>query len=132
MAFVEFVPGAKIDCDALLTHCRATIQERAACPVVIVVLEQMPLTAVGKIFRPALRELALRKAVSAALEEVLGAVVPQIETNLVGGRPEVVIHVLDADSATQEKLRVAFAGFTFNTRISVSSNRPAPEGLCVR
>jgi fatty-acyl-CoA synthase len=93
------------------------------------VLEQMPLTAVGKIFRPALRELALRKAAAEVLEQTLGAGTARIDTNLVGGRPEVVIHIHDADPGTQEKLRVAFAGFAFNTRISVASDRPAPEAI---
>jgi fatty-acyl-CoA synthase len=129
IAFVECIPGARIDCDALLAHCRATIPERAACPVRIIVLEQMPLTAVGKIFRPALRELALRKAAAEVLEQTLGAGTARIDTNLVGGRPEVVIHIHDADPGTQEKLRVAFAGFAFNTRISVASDRPAPEAI---
>jgi fatty-acyl-CoA synthase len=123
MAFVECVPGATLDSEALLAHCRATIQERAACPVAIVVLEQMPLTAVGKIFRPALRELALRKAVMEVVEQVVGTAAVRIDTNLVGGRPEVVLHVADVDADRRERLRAAFAAFTFNTRFDVAPDR---------
>src|SRR3546814_5054174 len=57
LAFVEAAPGAVVDEAELVQYCRTAIPERAACPVAVIVLPGLPLTPVGKIFKPALREL---------------------------------------------------------------------------
>ena len=49
-------PGSKTTAEELLTYSEAHIQERAAIPKRLEIIETMPITAVGKIFRPALRE----------------------------------------------------------------------------
>ncbi|HBN14928.1 MAG TPA: acyl-CoA synthetase [Pseudohongiella sp.] len=56
MAFVVLKPGSKTTAEELLTYSEAHIQERAAIPKRLEIIETMPITAVGKIFRPALRE----------------------------------------------------------------------------
>jgi fatty-acyl-CoA synthase len=47
----------------LLAHCLMEISERAAIPRTIRMIEPMPLTAVGEIFKPELRLDAVRRCV---------------------------------------------------------------------
>jgi fatty-acyl-CoA synthase len=56
MAFVVPRPGSNIQPAQLLSYCKEHVSERAAIPKRIEFIDMMPVTAVGKIFRPALRE----------------------------------------------------------------------------
>lgn len=63
VAFVQLRAGHAVEAESLRALCAQLIAERAAVPVTVWILSSMPLTAVGKIFKPALRE-------QAAVEEV--------------------------------------------------------------
>jgi fatty-acyl-CoA synthase len=67
LAFVQLRPGAEATPDELREFARKEIPERAAVPVQVMVIPQMPLTGVGKIFKPALRLDAARCAFDTAL-----------------------------------------------------------------
>jgi fatty-acyl-CoA synthase len=67
MAFVQLKPNAEATPDELREFARKEIPERAAVPVQVVAIPQMPLTGVGKIFKPALRLQAAERAFDAAL-----------------------------------------------------------------
>jgi len=80
MAYVVRVPGSKVSERELIDHCSATMSERAAIPKRIEFIDAMPLTAVGKIFRPSLRqkiseqvvgELLSSKGIAASIEGAL-------------------------------------------------------------
>jgi fatty-acyl-CoA synthase len=60
VVFVTLKPGSVVDIAVLLDHARRTVPERAAVPVEVFVLDALPLTAVGKIFKPQLRYDATR------------------------------------------------------------------------
>jgi fatty-acyl-CoA synthase len=60
IAFVQLKPGARADPAAILDFARANIAERAAVPQEIFVIEALPLTNVGKIFKPQLRFAAAK------------------------------------------------------------------------
>jgi fatty-acyl-CoA synthase len=68
IAFVQLKPNAVALPDELREFARKEIPERAAVPVQVVPIPQMPLTGVGKIFKPALRLDAAQRAFDAALE----------------------------------------------------------------
>jgi fatty-acyl-CoA synthase len=68
MAFVQLRPSASATPEELREWCRKEIPERAAVPVQVVPIPVMPLTGVGKIFKPALRLDATQRAFEAALE----------------------------------------------------------------
>ncbi len=55
LAYVEVSDGAKLTGKDLLEIVKTRIGERAAIPKEILIIDQIPLTAVGKIFKPALR-----------------------------------------------------------------------------
>ncbi|WP_199262589.1 acyl-CoA synthetase [Paracoccus binzhouensis] len=68
-AYVELVGGAEVPVEELMEHARAHIHERAAVPKHIEILPELPKTAVGKIFKPDLRKLAIKRVYDAALAE---------------------------------------------------------------
>ena len=73
VAFVQLKPGASVSADALLEHVRAHTPERAAVPVRLYLVDAIPLTAVGKVFKPALRWQAAERAVAAMLADLTPA-----------------------------------------------------------
>lgn len=70
VAFVQLKPDAKIEAAELIGFVRERTPERAAVPVNVFFVDALPLTAVGKVFKPALRWDAARRAVSQMLEDL--------------------------------------------------------------
>ena len=68
-AYVELVKDAEVTGAALLDFARAHIHERAAVPKLIEILPELPKTAVGKVFKPDLRRLAITRVYNEALEK---------------------------------------------------------------
>jgi len=70
VAFVQLRPGVATDAAELIEFVRDRTPERAAVPVQLYFTEAIPLTAVGKVFKPALRLEAARRAVSRMLSDL--------------------------------------------------------------
>jgi fatty-acyl-CoA synthase len=68
MLFVTVRPGVEIDQSALAAFVQQRILEPPARPRVVIVVAEMPVTPVGKIFKPKLREIATQEAARALLE----------------------------------------------------------------
>lgn len=68
-AYVELVAGATATPEDLMAHARVHIHERAAIPKHVEILDELPKTAVGKVFKPALRKLAIQRIYDTALAE---------------------------------------------------------------
>jgi fatty-acyl-CoA synthase/long-chain acyl-CoA synthetase len=68
-AFVELVEGAYATEDELLEFCKARVHERAAQPKHLTIMDELPKTAVGKIFKPDLRKHAITRIYNEALEQ---------------------------------------------------------------
>ena len=73
-AFVTLKPGAQLPGEAVLREVAASVYERPAVPRRVVVLDALPLTAVGKVYKPALR----LRATELKLQEVLSAAAPDV------------------------------------------------------
>lgn len=127
IAYVQMRGGADFDEHALLQYCRGKIAERAACPVAIVELDEMPLTAVGKIFKPALREMATREAVGRAVEGVTGSRPAKVSFVSSRGRPTVEIDLTNIPQGDRDSALHALQGFAFETRLS-SAGEGHPVG----
>lgn len=69
-AFVTPKPGVRLAVEEIERHCRECITERAAIPKRIRIIDPMPVTAVGKIFKPALRHRAIQEVFASELEAV--------------------------------------------------------------
>ncbi|RLB40093.1 MAG: acyl-CoA synthetase [Deltaproteobacteria bacterium] len=68
VAYVEVSEGSSLTPDEIMKWARDNIGERAAVPKEIHIVDQIPLTAVGKIFKPALRWDATRRIYEKELE----------------------------------------------------------------
>lgn len=69
VAYVQLKPHHQADEAELLAHLIKRIPERAAMPKSIVVIDRMPLTPVGKIFKPELKRLQIESALLLALQD---------------------------------------------------------------
>jgi fatty-acyl-CoA synthase len=115
-------PGRGVEADELLALCQREVPERAAVPIDVVVIGAMPVTAVGKIFKPALRLDAMRRAAVKTVRATLGdGSAVRVEARETEARPAVTLgvpHGATAETAAAQ-LRTAFAGYTFETRVVV-------------
>jgi fatty-acyl-CoA synthase len=98
VGYVQLRPGATIRPGELEAWVHARAPERAAVPVQIILIDRMPLTGVGKIFKPQLRWDAAKRVFSSVLE-------PLAKT---GGRCEVHVgpHDTHGSIATVTIIRV--------------------------
>ena len=62
VAFVQLQQGSELTKEEIKAHLQKEIGERAAIPKEVYILEEIPLTPVGKIFKPSLRHEAVRLA----------------------------------------------------------------------
>jgi fatty-acyl-CoA synthase len=69
VVYVQLKKGASVSETELADFLRREVTERAALPKHVRVVAEMPLTAVGKIFKPALRRREARDALECALRE---------------------------------------------------------------
>jgi acyl-CoA synthetase (AMP-forming)/AMP-acid ligase II len=67
-AYVELVGGAQVSVEELVKYAQANVHERAAIPKHIEILDELPKTAVGKVFKPDLRKRAIARIYNEALE----------------------------------------------------------------
>ncbi|CUH84755.1 acyl-CoA synthetase [Thalassovita mediterranea] len=66
---VELVEGATVTAEELMKHAKIHVHERAAIPKHIDILDELPKTAVGKVFKPDLRKQAIIRIYNKALDE---------------------------------------------------------------
>jgi fatty-acyl-CoA synthase len=110
--FVAPAAGQTIDEAALADHMQAGVSEAPARPRTIVVIGDMPVTPVGKIFKPRLREIAAEYAA----RELLALVLPDVEIELQAGhgesglvlRAKVPTSAVEAARAELGKLPIGF------------------------
>lgn len=70
MLYVTAKPNVDLSVPDLERHLRASVPEAPARPRQVVVLDTMPLTAIGKIAKPVVRRDAVRRAAESALGDV--------------------------------------------------------------
>jgi fatty-acyl-CoA synthase len=101
--FVELEPEAakSIDPDRLLGEIGAAIHEPPARPRSVTVIESIPLTAVGKVFKPELKRLAAAAHLQTGIEAL--AAQGRVQVTLADtGRLQVQVEGLPPDAATRE------------------------------
>jgi fatty-acyl-CoA synthase len=106
VAFVALKPGHTASEDELTAFAAAHVDEAPARPRRVSIVEQMPLTNVGKIYKPQLRALAARDVAVAVSRQLCADQAPAV--SLDGER--IVVEWLGQTSAeTREALRAALA-----------------------
>lgn len=108
-AFVELVAGASVTPQELLEYCRVHVHERAAHPKHMTILDELPKTAVGKVFKPELRKQAITRVYNEALEkaEVQARVAKVIDDKTRG-----LVAQLRRNGADEAEVAKVLGGFT--------------------
>jgi fatty-acyl-CoA synthase len=110
-AFVVLRPGADCSVEELHAYCEEHIKERAAIPRRIEVIPALPLTAVGKIYKPALRQRISETTIREVLAE------QQIEATVsssIDKQRGLVIRIAVASSAQQAAAEHLLEPFALN------------------
>ncbi|MBU1902836.1 MAG: acyl-CoA synthetase [Proteobacteria bacterium] len=78
VAYVQLQEGADLTPEQILDYLKREVGERAAVPKEVFILDRIPLTPVGKIFKPALRWEAIKQVYRKELQ-ALGEMVDSVE-----------------------------------------------------
>ncbi len=107
VAYVQIKEGASATPEEVMAYAKEHIGERAAVPKEVVILDEIPLTPVGKIFKPALRWDATRRMYAEEMEalgEMAASVEVDVKEHKVHGT-EVRILVKPAAGISEDALR---------------------------
>jgi fatty-acyl-CoA synthase len=107
VAFVTLKPGANIDATELLAAVAPQVYERPATPKRVTIIDAMPMTAIGKIYKPTLRLRAIEAKLAEMLADVPGVTVQAAEQ---GGTLLAIVAMSSThDVALEKKLRERLA-----------------------
>ncbi|UCF82752.1 MAG: AMP-binding protein, partial [Desulfobacteraceae bacterium] len=81
VAYVQLQEDADLTSEQILDYLKQEVGERAAVPKEVSILKEMPLTPVGKIFKPALRWDAVKRVYDAEIK-ALGDMVDSIDVKV--------------------------------------------------
>ena len=108
-AFVELVDGASVTPEELMEYCKVHVHERAAQPKHMTILDELPKTAVGKVFKPDLRKNAITRVYNGELEEAgLAARV----VSVVDDKKRGLVAQLDAKGNSEDDVAKVLGGHT--------------------
>lgn len=122
VAFIMVQPNAVLDEHELLAFAAERVPERAAAPKRITQLDALPLTPVGKIYKPTLRRLAAERVVRERLQQAgLNERVTVYGQDL-GGRLELCFEIIEGSepieaAPIEPDLRTIMAGFALTWKI---------------
>lgn len=120
MCFVQLHPGFEVSTEELQAHAQSTIDERPAWPKRIQVIDAVPLTTVGKIYKPGLRCDAAKLRVSDLVQGEMGlrdAAITVVDGGARGMR--VTVSLGAADHASVAALEQALAGYLFEAQVQL-------------
>lgn len=125
VVFATLVPGASATEDELLAFTAARVDEAPAKPRSVIVIGQMPMTNVGKIYKPELRAMAAGRVVAAAVAQICNELgVAEAARPSVRSEGESLVEVrIDAAAAgtlaapLQQRIEAALAPLPFRTKV---------------
>jgi fatty-acyl-CoA synthase len=119
VAFVQLKTGASATEDELMSFAREQIGERAAIPKAIRLVAALPLTGVGKIFKPELKRREIIDALSTALQD---AEIPISRLEVINDlRFGIQVEVTVLSNAAAEMAREILGQFPFRFEVKPSS-----------
>lgn len=118
-AFVVLRPGVALDAATLLAEVAPQVYERPACPKRVVLLPALPLTAIGKVFKPALRLQAIELRLTDMARELAPDRAVVVQAREEGGVQRARLTLAGpADAALVERLRAALAAVAVPVEIA--------------
>lgn len=116
VVYVQLKPGQQASEDELLAHAAAHIHERAAVPKDAWIIEAIPLTAVGKTFKPALRFDAIARVYREQLADLPAVQQVEVRSDERCGQLA-YIRLAAADAALEQLIGERLAGFAVGYRL---------------
>ncbi|MDI9244629.1 acyl-CoA synthetase [Marinobacter sp. CHS3-4] len=117
VAYVQIKEGEQVSESELKDFLAQEISERAAWPRYVRIIEELPLTGVGKIFKPELKQREIRDSLETALKEAgLETVRLHVERDPTHG---VVIRVNAGDVTAEASIQRVLGRFPFQFTIEV-------------
>ena len=107
VVYVQLQEGAELTAEQVLDYLKREMGERAAIPKEVFIIEQIPLTPVGKIFKPALRWEAIEQVYREELQ-VLGNMVDSVDVAVKEDKVHgslAVITIKPASHASAEEIK---------------------------
>ena len=121
VCFIELRPGAEVDADQLHAHAQRTIGERPAWPKRFYVVDTIPLTTVGKIYKPQLRRDAATELVTEIVRGQLALPEARIEVSEGGPRGmRVAVTLAAAEAGSAAKVEQALAAYLFESVVALA------------
>ncbi len=119
VAYVQLKADSVVQKDELMAHARAHISEYAAIPKAIRIASAIPLTAVGKIYKPALKQ----REIEDALAEVLcTAKLPFVSLKVLqDAKLGILVELALAEPAYQQMAQQLLGQYPFQFRITLGS-----------
>ncbi|UVE16844.1 acyl-CoA synthetase [Pseudomonas sp. LS44] len=116
VAYVQLKPGAQVSEAELIAHAAAHVAEPPAVPKDVWIVESLPLTAVGKTFKPALRFDAIRRTFEARLQPLAAGIRVEVVADDCYGQLA-RIYVPQLTDALHASVKQTLAGFSVRAEI---------------
>jgi fatty-acyl-CoA synthase len=119
VCYVALRPGAAATEAELHAHAEAAIAERPAWPKHIFIIDTIPVTSVGKIYKPTLRCDAAARLVTRILREELGIDEAAVNATEGGSRGmKISVRLPVGDAAIAQRVRHALGAFLFEAAVT--------------
>ncbi|MNV79140.1 AMP-binding domain protein [compost metagenome] len=123
MVFATLLPGEHVSAEDLLAFTAQRVDEAPAKPKRVTIIAQMPMTNVGKIYKPQLRAMAARHVVQMRVDEAcrdLGidpAKHPVVDSDEHHGVTVQIVAATPQHAALRDRLEQALAPLPVKTRV---------------
>ncbi len=119
VVYVQLVPGASVSAEELLAHAASHIPERAAIPKDVWIIDAIPLTAVGKTFKPTLRFDAIRRVFEADLRHIDPEV--RVEVSAHDSHGQLArLYFQELDAARHAAIEASLSGYAVRYQVVTS------------
>jgi fatty-acyl-CoA synthase len=120
VCFVELLPGADVSIEDLHQHAQSSIDERPAWPKHILSIDAIPLTTVGKIYKPSLRCDAAKTRIADLVQNELGLASARVDVVAGGSRGmRVTVTLSEDDPSSVGEVQTALAAFLFEAQVQM-------------
>lgn len=118
VCYVTLKPNQTVTAEELLILAQRDIPERPAWPSAIHILDELPLTAVGKIYKPALRANAALRVITPLITDVAGSTLLDVKS-VDRGTKGLIIEVRLKDTQALQSVQDILGQFTIASHVQI-------------
>ncbi|MBT7712360.1 MAG: acyl-CoA synthetase [Deltaproteobacteria bacterium] len=123
VVFAQLRDGSDISTDQIMEHLQNEVGERAAIPKKVYIVDEIPLTAIGKIFKPTLRYEAIRDVYESAITNLGDSITSADVTARADDRHGTLVEITvkpsenSSKKEVEEQIKVALARYTVQYQV---------------